>query len=219
MVTKVKRHRGNGRTGRRPAAVPSGRQVLVEAALKLFGLYGYQGASLRGLAREAGVDIALVTRLFGSKAGLWDAMLDDLVEKRIARFDARLDGLQDPSRPLAVRLKDMIDLFIDIAGSVPDFLRLLLQDDQEGDGRISNAVEKLVLPVKNGMAPVIIEGIAAKLVRDINPDMVFLVMTSTVAVAFGAPLFLSATAAPATQADLPNRLRDALTKVLFVSAS
>src|SRR5580698_943696 len=113
VVKEHQSHRGKSRTGRRPAAVPSGRQVLVEAALKLFGLYGYQGASLRGLAREAGVDIALVTRLFGSKAGLWDAMLDDLVEKRVSRFDARLDALQDQSRPVRLRLKEMIDLFID----------------------------------------------------------------------------------------------------------
>jgi AcrR family transcriptional regulator len=198
------------RTGRRPASLPSGRQALLEAAIRHFGLHGYQGVSLRALARDAGVDAALVSRLFGSKAGLWDAMLDDLVARRVSRFDRRLAQLQNTARPLADRVGEMVDLFVDIAAAVPDFLRLLLQDPKDGGGRIADAVEKLVQPVKAGMTPLIREGLIAGKLRGASPEMVFFVMTSAIGVGFGAPLFVAATLGAEEQLELPARLREAV---------
>src|SRR5436309_6123236 len=57
------------RTGRRPGA-SSTRQRILDAAAKLFAERGYEGAAMRGIAAEAGVDAALVVHFFGSKAGL-----------------------------------------------------------------------------------------------------------------------------------------------------
>jgi AcrR family transcriptional regulator len=57
------------RTGRRPGTSTS-RQDILEAARKLFAERGYQGATIRAIAAEAGVDAALVVHFFGSKAAL-----------------------------------------------------------------------------------------------------------------------------------------------------
>jgi AcrR family transcriptional regulator len=57
------------RTGRRPGA-SSSREDILEAARKLFAERGYQGATIRGIASEAGVDAALVVHFFGNKATL-----------------------------------------------------------------------------------------------------------------------------------------------------
>ena len=64
-------------------------------------------------------------------------MLDDLEKRRVERFDSRLVELTDRSRPLDQRLRQMVDVFIEIAATVPDLLRLLLQDAGEGDERIA----------------------------------------------------------------------------------
>jgi AcrR family transcriptional regulator len=45
----------------------------LEAARKAFAASGYGATSLRGVARDAGVDPALVIHFFGSKAGLFTA--------------------------------------------------------------------------------------------------------------------------------------------------
>ncbi|MFF9571988.1 TetR/AcrR family transcriptional regulator [Streptomyces sp. NPDC014685] len=50
------------------------RAALMSAAAQRFSKYGYDGTSIRDIAREAGVDAALVYRYFGSKHGLFEAV-------------------------------------------------------------------------------------------------------------------------------------------------
>jgi AcrR family transcriptional regulator len=57
------------RTGRRPGT-SSSREDILEAARKLFAERGYQGATIRAIAAQAGVDAALVVHFFGTKAAL-----------------------------------------------------------------------------------------------------------------------------------------------------
>ena len=56
--------------GRRPAGAPGARAAIVSAARTAFARDGYQ-ASLRGIAREAGVDPALVHHYFKDRAALF----------------------------------------------------------------------------------------------------------------------------------------------------
>ncbi|WP_063756781.1 TetR/AcrR family transcriptional regulator [Streptomyces sp. NRRL F-5135] len=50
------------------------RRALLGAALGRFAQYGYDGTSVRDIARDAGVDAALVYRYFGSKQALFEAV-------------------------------------------------------------------------------------------------------------------------------------------------
>jgi AcrR family transcriptional regulator len=63
------------RTGRRPGSSGS-REEILAAARHRFSLEGYDGATIRGIAGEAGVDPALVRHYFGSKEHLFIAALD-----------------------------------------------------------------------------------------------------------------------------------------------
>lgn len=56
--------------GRRPGNADT-RGEIVEAAKRVFAEKGYEGTSLRGVAREAGVDPALVHHYFDGKAALF----------------------------------------------------------------------------------------------------------------------------------------------------
>jgi AcrR family transcriptional regulator len=59
------------RTGRRPgAAGAQTREAILVAARKLFAERGFESASMRAIGAEAGVDAALITHFFGSKANL-----------------------------------------------------------------------------------------------------------------------------------------------------
>lgn len=58
------------RTGRRPGENRT-RQAIAAAAARLFADQGFDRTSLRAIAREAGVDPALVTHYFGSKQRLF----------------------------------------------------------------------------------------------------------------------------------------------------
>src|SRR5215469_7545513 len=60
--------------GRRPGNADT-RGEIVEAAKRVFAARGYDGTSLRAVAREARVDPALVHHYFDGKAGLFIAAM------------------------------------------------------------------------------------------------------------------------------------------------
>lgn len=71
------------------------RAGILEAARRRFTEEGYDGASLRDIAAEAGVDVALVARYFGSKEELFREVLtqdapDDLFRGDPSELGARL---------------------------------------------------------------------------------------------------------------------------------
>src|SRR6187551_854411 len=63
-----------GRRGRRPGRPETRTQVLA-VARRRFLAEGYQAVTLRSIATEVGVDVALVSYFFGSKRGLFGAAL------------------------------------------------------------------------------------------------------------------------------------------------
>lgn len=96
--------------GRRPGASGT-REAIAQAARRQFAALGYDRATIRSVAAEAGVDPALVVHYFGSKQRLFLAAVDlpfnvnDLVQRledgpreqvgeRVARF--ALEVLDDP---------------------------------------------------------------------------------------------------------------------------
>jgi AcrR family transcriptional regulator len=91
----VERSTRTARTGRRPGkAGAQTREAILAAARSLFAERGFENASMRAIAAEAGVDAALITHFFGSKANL-------LAES--------IDWPFDPDRELPRILKDGSD--------------------------------------------------------------------------------------------------------------
>ncbi len=90
------------RTGRRPGT-SSSRQDILEAARKLFGERGYQGATMRAIAAEAGVDAALVVHFFGNKANLLSEAVEWPFDPEVEMPKLLADGRRNVGRRL-VRL-------------------------------------------------------------------------------------------------------------------
>jgi AcrR family transcriptional regulator len=79
------------RSGRRPG-VSGTRQAILEAAARQFAAHGYDRASLRAIAAEAGVDPALVHHYFGTKDELFLAALELPVDPRKVLLPAIAGG-------------------------------------------------------------------------------------------------------------------------------
>ncbi len=80
----------------RPAGGGGDRRArILQAARSQFASEGFAGASLRSIAADAGVDPALVSHYFGTKAGLLAATLDvpfDPAERIATALDGDGDG-------------------------------------------------------------------------------------------------------------------------------
>ncbi len=67
---------GSGPGPGRRTGTSTTRAAIAAAAQARFAEHGYDGASLRGIAREAGVDPALITYFFGSKQRLFAEVVE-----------------------------------------------------------------------------------------------------------------------------------------------
>jgi AcrR family transcriptional regulator len=90
-----------GRTGRRPGPNQT-RATILDAARAAFAQRGYDAVSIRAVARDAGVDPALVHRFYGSKEALFVAamelpvapsrIVESLLAEGVERLGERLVG-------------------------------------------------------------------------------------------------------------------------------
>ncbi|EGD53431.1 TetR family transcriptional regulator [Gordonia neofelifaecis] len=81
------------RTGRRTGDSTT-RDEILAAARKLFSQSGFAKSSMRAIATEAGVDVALVSYYFGSKRGLFAAAMA-IPGDPVARVTAAIEGPRD----------------------------------------------------------------------------------------------------------------------------
>lgn len=105
----------------RPRTYPRGadtRQRILDAAIKIFAVDGYDGATTRKLAERAGVTLPAIQYYFGSKEGLHRAVVAHIAEQieaiiaPAAEAAAALLAKGDHSRKLLLaRLYDMLDAF------------------------------------------------------------------------------------------------------------
>ncbi|HKT84039.1 MAG TPA: helix-turn-helix domain-containing protein [Solirubrobacterales bacterium] len=85
-----------------------GKDLIVRAALRIFGERGIEAASLREVAKAAGVSPALVVHHFGGKEGLIDAVDETALEAFGAAYKAETTGEPDAgetSAPDLLRLR------------------------------------------------------------------------------------------------------------------
>lgn len=104
----------------------STREKLLLHGRRLFWLRGYSNVGLREIAKAAGVDVALVSRNFGSKRGLFEATLDG------AYGDLDLPPSADEL------IERMVRIFVEAprGGPEPSVVQMLLMnahDDEVGD--------------------------------------------------------------------------------------
>jgi TetR/AcrR family transcriptional regulator, regulator of cefoperazone and chloramphenicol sensitivity len=94
---------------------------ILRAALEVFATKGYEGASTRMLARQAGVNLPAIQYYFGSKQGLYEAVIDQIAEKMEARMApvtgeiraALAEGPASPQELLSLLLR-MLDAFVEL---------------------------------------------------------------------------------------------------------
>ncbi|REE97981.1 TetR family transcriptional regulator [Thermomonospora umbrina] len=105
-----------GRPGRRPGPTET-RERILACARRLFAEKGYDGASLRGIAREAEVDPALVHHFFGGKQGVFVAAMEFPIDPAVIVSRVAEVGSRDE---LGVALaRTFLDVWEDPASRTP----------------------------------------------------------------------------------------------------
>jgi AcrR family transcriptional regulator len=116
-------------------------QQILEVAEKLVAINGFDGASVRDIAKDADVNVAMISYYFGSK----EKLLQAIFEKRTEMVKLQLESLLENKnmRPLD-KVFSLIDSFIDKILSQQDFHKLMVcLQATDKDEVISGAIREM----------------------------------------------------------------------------
>ena len=119
--------------------------AISRAALQRFAAQGFEATSLREIANDAGVDVALISYRFGGKQGLWK----DIVSQAGADLREALERAPGESEEASAQrqLDHSARAFLAYLLDRPEVPRLLLRDITIDSDRSQWLLETLSLPL------------------------------------------------------------------------
>jgi AcrR family transcriptional regulator len=111
------------------------REKLLEVALQLFAEKGLDGVTTRDIAREAGLNISLISYYFGGKEGLYKACITDFaeyVQGHLAKLASAVED-QEITRDSYIRfMKALISTMVTIKQKSPQISEIMIREVVEG---------------------------------------------------------------------------------------
>lgn len=122
------------RTNRRGDEV---REKIVEAALRCFGTFGFEGTSTRAVAELAEVTHSLVLYHFRSKEQLWISAMDSA----LSAYTSRIKEYLGAAKSGADGVRIFIEQFIRMSAEHPQIHRILTTEGNQGTSRLQWVIE------------------------------------------------------------------------------
>ena len=152
------------------------------------------GSGARRSERLRGMTPALVCQLFGSKEGLYDALLEKLALDQQTQL-AELVRLADlAERYPKAAFERWVQMLVQIGPAISDVPALLMhevdpmpEEHDNGESRIPRITEKLVRPFKRASMPILNKALEAGIIRGTSPDLVFSLLMGAVSATLLAP--------------------------------
>lgn len=189
---------------RRDAAAT--RALLLDAARRRFARGGYAATTVREIADDAGVNVALINRYFGSKEGLFEACLAAAVED-LGRTGAEVSG---PNRIQTIMARHLTSV---TGADDPSRLHLMLLVRTSGDKRAEQMRLGVLRRFSEGLAST-----AGWQPDDPGADQILLRAQLMLAASVGIVLLRSTTRleplVSATEDDIAAPLRDLMDALL-----
>ncbi len=136
MATSRSAAKPQRKTGVREAAAQATRDAILKAATKVFAKYGYDGGSVEKISRAAKSYDRMIYYYFGSKEGLFIAVLEGIYQ-RMDDAEAALD--LDTTRPVDA-LTDVIRFVLGYYRRNPEFVTLLNTENLHKGRHISKSL-------------------------------------------------------------------------------
>lgn len=180
MAEVTERAPSKRRTRGRPLAEASvGPDVILRAARRTFAKRGYDATSVREVARELGIDAALIAHHFGAKETLWLAVVGQIVDLAEPLFDA-LRALRTSSLPHRERVRRAIELCVDHEFEEPDIGMFFSTAATEEGARLDCLQQRIVRPYHDAMLPLLADAVDAGEIRPVDPNVLFFMIASAV---------------------------------------
>lgn len=157
-------------TKQRTKADPSARERIIGEARHRFASSGFEGASTRQIAQDAGVAQSLLLYHFGSKEVLWKAMMDDTFYRagQVAAEAAR--GFEQAT--VKELLLIAVRAFIQMCNEMPDLHRLMTIEGRSKSTRLIWLADKHLKPTFTRSVALIEEAQQQGIVKPGDPALI-----------------------------------------------
>ncbi|MBV6438833.1 MAG: TetR/AcrR family transcriptional regulator [Haliscomenobacteraceae bacterium CHB4] len=100
------------------------REILLEVAERLFARKGFEAVTVRQLANEAGVNVAMVSYHFGSKVGLLEALIAEKFPLTLERLSEIANSISTPWEKLLAT----VDMYAEKLFEGYNFHRIIMRE-------------------------------------------------------------------------------------------
>ena len=152
---------------------------ILDKAEQLFALNGYDGTTVRDIARNAGVNLAMISYYFGSK----EKLIEMLFTQRMGSIKLRIEAVvNNPGIGAFAKIEILIDQYISRVFEKQAFYKVLLTEQIFNKNIvILKSIRKYKLEFINLIEEVILEGKNLKLFKkDIDTMLLLTTMTGSV---------------------------------------
>lgn len=158
----------------------SAEDKIKEAAIKVFLEKGFDGTTTRDIAKEAGVNSALMNYYFRSKEKLFSSVFEEMLQ---LFFKGLLEILNKPIS-LKEKISEMIDHDFDMFKTNPDLSNFVIHELHRNPDRFFSAVSFDKMLVHSIFAQQLNDAIKEEAVRKIDIRHVLLLMKSNIQFVF-----------------------------------
>ena len=145
--------------------------------LAAFAELGYDGASVRELARRLGVSHNFINDRYGSKDQFWRAVVDRSLTAQVDRLRAMLSVSDEDD---LARLRSLVHAFHQANVAEPDLARIMQYEAIRGGERLDYVFQHYVVPVRAAVEPLVHRLVERGQVRAFPLDvMVYAVIAMT----------------------------------------
>ena len=146
---------------------PEARAKIAAAAESLFAARGYDGTPIRDIAKKAGVNGAMIHYYFGSKEGLYRAIL----EAAASKVRALLVDTSSRAASTADRLASFVDAYAEYILNHPNLARILYREMLTGGKHIMQVAQKYAVTNHTILKNTIADGVQRGELRRIDVEL------------------------------------------------
>lgn len=154
------------------------RETIIESAIKLFGIKGFEGTSVREIATDAGVNVAMINYYFGSK----EKLFEKVVEQRASFLKGLFaDLINNKSLTSIEKIDFVIDKTIDRKFSDRKFHHLLHRElSLERRPQLKNAIRDILLKNMDSVKTILKNGIKSGEFKPVDIELTLTTLLGTI---------------------------------------
>ncbi|MDO6429925.1 TetR/AcrR family transcriptional regulator [Flavitalea sp. BT771] len=137
-------------TGKAPSAAAdlSTEEKIMQAAKKLFTQNGFAATRTRDIAKEAGINLALLNYYFRSKEKLFDIVMTENFRQFIRGISFQL---LDDATSVQEKIQRIVTAYIDFLNNNPDLPIFIINEIRGNTSKVAQQIQEEVAPIRAHM--------------------------------------------------------------------